>query len=58
MEEVYEKIIADLKEAEICLAEDEVLMPKIRKGGEKGLQVPEGTYNLYAAQAMLIECIG
>ena len=41
MEEVYENVIADLKEAEICLAEDEVLMPKIRKGGEKGLRVPE-----------------
>ena len=54
VEEVYEKIIADLKEAEICLAEDEVLMPKIRKGGEKGFTgARELHFNLYAAQAML-----
>ena len=54
VEEVYEKIIADLKEAETCLAEDETLMPKIRKGGEKGFTgARELHFNLYAAQAML-----
>ena len=54
VEEVYENVIADLKEAEICLAEDEVLMPKIRKGGEKGFTgARELHFNLYAAQAML-----
>lgn len=54
VEEVYEKIIADLKEAEICLTEDETLMPKIRKGGEKGFTgARELHFNLYAAQAML-----
>lgn len=52
--EVYEKVIADLKEAETCLAEDEILMPKIRKGGEKGFTgARELHFNLYAAQAML-----
>ncbi len=51
---MYEKIIADLKEAETCLAEDETLMPKIRKGGEKGFTGAENyIFNLYAAQAML-----
>lgn len=54
VEEVYENVIADLKKAEICLAEDEVLMPKIRKGGEKGFTgARELHFNLYAAQAML-----
>ena len=54
VEEVYEKIIADLKEAETCLVEDETLMPKIRKGGEKGFTgARELHFNLYAAQAML-----
>ena len=54
MEEVYATIIADLKEAETCLAEDETLMPKIRKGGEKGFTgARELHFNLYAAQAML-----
>lgn len=54
VEEVYEKVIADLKEAETCLAEDEILMPKIRKGGEKGFTgARELHFNLYAAQAML-----
>ena len=54
VEEVYEKVIADLKEAEICLTEDETLMSKIRKGGEKGFTgARELHFNLYAAQAML-----
>ena len=54
VEEVYEKIIADLEEAEICLSEDEVLMPTTRKGGEQGFTgARELHFNLYAAQAML-----
>ncbi len=48
------KSLQDLKEAETCLAEDETLMPKIRKGGERDLQgARELHFNLYAAQAML-----
>ena len=54
VEEVYEKVITDLKEAEICLVEDKILMPKIRKGGGKGFTgARELHFNLYAAQAML-----
>lgn len=54
VEEVYEKIIADLKEAEKCLKEDEILMPNVRKGGETGFTgARELHFNLFAAQAML-----
>lgn len=54
VEEVYDKIIADLKEAESCLIEDESLMPAVRKGNEKGFTgARELHFNYYAAQAML-----
>lgn len=54
VEEVYDKIIADLKEAESCLVEDESLMPAVRKGNEKGFTgARELHFNYYAAQAML-----
>lgn len=54
VEEVYDKIIVDLKEAETCLMEDESLMPAVRKGNEKGFTgARELHFNYYAAQAML-----
>ena len=54
VEEVYEKIITDLEEAEKCLSEDETLMPDVRKGKETGFTgARELHFNLYAAQAML-----
>lgn len=54
VEEVYDKIIADLKEAEACLVEDKSLMPTVRKGSESGFTgARELHFNYYAAQAML-----
>lgn len=53
-EEVYDKIIVDLKEAESCLIDDETLMPSVRKGSEVGFTgARELHFNYYAAQAML-----
>lgn len=54
VEEVYDKIIVDLKEAESCLIDDETLMPSVRKGSEAGFTgARELHFNYYAAQAML-----
>ncbi len=54
VDEVYDRIIADLKEAEACLVEDESLMPAVRKGNEKGFTgARELHFNYYATQAML-----
>lgn len=54
VEDVYDKIIADLKEAESCLVDDETLMPSVRKGSEVGFTgARELHFNYYAAQAML-----
>jgi len=55
LDEAYEKIIADLKEAEKCLAEDETLVETVRtnasNGGFTSCRIIH--MNLYAVQALL-----
>lgn len=55
LDEAYEKIIADLKEAEKCLAEDETLVEAVRTnasdGGFTSCRIIH--MNLYAVQALL-----
>lgn len=54
VEEIYTKIIAELKKAEEYLAEDEALMPAERIGNEKGFNGARVLhFNLYGAQATL-----
>lgn len=55
LDEAYEKVIADLKEAEKCLAEDETLVEPVRTnasdGGFTSCRIIH--MNLYAVQALL-----
>ena len=54
VEEIYSKVIAELKRAEAYLSEDEVLMPAERVGNEKGFTGARVLhFNLYGAQATL-----
>lgn len=55
LDEIYEKIIADLKEAERLLAQDEILLPAVRSNGSKGgfSSCRIIHMNLYAVQALL-----
>lgn len=53
-DEAYEKIIADLLEAEKCLAADETLLPAVRSNQAAGFTSCRIIHmNLYAAQALL-----
>lgn len=54
LDEVYSKIVRDLKEAEICLAEDASLLPVERDNVATGFTSCRITHlNLYAVQALL-----
>ena len=53
-EDVYEYIIADLEEAEKCLAADETLLPAVRDNSAAGFTSCRIIHmNLYAVQALL-----